>query len=67
LLWDRTVWHERSWLFGDGWSGPPRALCLAALAVPQITHYVLDGFIWRTSRDERLRAILSGQSAGNAS
>lgn len=48
LLWDRGVWHERSWLFGDQWEfsgGQP--LLIALLAVPQITHYVLDGFIWK--------------------
>jgi hypothetical protein len=48
LLWDRGVWHERDWLFGDHWQlagGQP--LLIALLAVPQITHYVLDGFIWK--------------------
>jgi hypothetical protein len=63
LLWDRAIWHERSWLFGEGWIGVSRSVCLAALAVPQITHYVLDGFIWRVSRDERLRRILSHTGA----
>ncbi|MFG0254791.1 MAG: hypothetical protein ACF787_06795, partial [Rhodopirellula sp. JB053] len=62
LLWDRGVWNEQDWLFGwvtfgagdsspstgsrssgvDFWLAP-------LLAVPQITHYVLDGFIWRRS------------------
>lgn len=48
LVWDRTLWHERSWLFGDAvdaraWAG----VLVPLLAVPQLTHYVLDGFIWR--------------------
>lgn len=48
FLWDVGVWHERSWLFGtpQDWSAY-HAVLLPLLAVPQITHYVLDGFIWR--------------------
>ncbi len=48
-LWDALVWHEHSWLFG-AWPEPPPWLAWVAvpvLAVPQVTHYVLDGFIWR--------------------
>ena len=48
-LWDRLVWHERPDYFGDVF--PLDALTLVfvvpLLAVPQITHYVLDGFVWR--------------------
>lgn len=48
LLWDRTLWHERAWLFGGGWSlGRWESALVPLLAVPQITHYVLDGFLWR--------------------
>ncbi len=48
LLWDRTVWHERAWLFGDGWRAAAwHTWLVPLLAVPQATHYVLDGFIWR--------------------
>ena len=48
LLWDRTVWHDRSWLFGDGWDLPAWQLVIVPLlALPQLTHYVLDGFIWK--------------------
>jgi hypothetical protein len=48
LAWDRGYWHERSWLFGDAWDlGDARPWLAPLLAVPQITHYVLDGFIWR--------------------
>ncbi|EMI56743.1 hypothetical protein [Rhodopirellula sallentina] len=62
LLWDRGVWNEQDWLFGwatfgAGESNPTIGsrssgfgFWLAPLlAVPQITHYVLDGFIWRRS------------------
>lgn len=48
LLWDRTVWHDRTWLFGDGWDLPAWQLVIVPLlALPQLTHYVLDGFIWK--------------------
>lgn len=52
LLWHRGNWHtnaqSRAWLFGSGWSLEDYAgLLIPLLAVPQITHYVLDGFIWR--------------------
>jgi hypothetical protein len=48
LVWDRTVWHDRAWLFGDGWDLPAWQLVIVPLlALPQLTHYVLDGFIWK--------------------
>lgn len=48
LLWDRAVWHERAWLFGFSWPLENwHALIVPLLATPQITHYVLDGFIWK--------------------
>ncbi len=47
LLWDRSVWQERSWLFGSGDYSTHSSWLAPLLAVPQITHYVLDGFIWR--------------------
>ena len=48
MLWDRSVWHERDYLFGDGWTlAALKVLIVPLLALPQITHYVLDGFVWR--------------------
>ncbi len=48
LLWDKCVWHERDWLFGSHWSARDvRWLLVPLLALPQFTHYVLDGIIWR--------------------
>jgi hypothetical protein len=48
LLWDKCVWHERDWLFGTGWAVREwRWLLVPLLALPQFTHYVLDGIIWR--------------------
>jgi hypothetical protein len=59
LLWDRAVWHERAWLFGgavdtDGW----HVVLVPLLAVPQLTHYVLDGFVWRRRANPRVAAAL---------
>jgi hypothetical protein len=57
LAWDRGYWHERSWLFGDAWDlGRWRPWLAPALAVPQMTHYVLDGFIWRRRSNPDLHA-----------
>jgi len=48
LLWHRFVWWDREWLFGDALdAGPFRFLAVALLALPQIVHYALDGFIWK--------------------
>lgn len=48
LFWDCGVWHEHSWLFGAPWDiGDYDKVLVPLLAVPQITHYILDGFIWR--------------------
>jgi hypothetical protein len=48
-LWDALVWHEHATL----WAAPALALEQAAvlliplLSVPQLTHYVLDAYLWR--------------------
>ncbi|MDD9943074.1 MAG: hypothetical protein OXU20_18680 [Myxococcales bacterium] len=61
LGWDHLVWHEHDRLFGPGplLSDHILALVVPLLAVPQATHYVLDGLIWRTRSDPALRASLS--------
>ncbi|HLT37391.1 MAG TPA: hypothetical protein VK034_13960 [Enhygromyxa sp.] len=49
-LWDRLVWHQRAELFGDGTLELGElglAIAVAALTVPQATHYLLDRWIWR--------------------
>ncbi|MET0342918.1 MAG: hypothetical protein ABW252_18070 [Polyangiales bacterium] len=49
LWWDRLVWHERPYLFGEHGALSAYALVFVVplLAVPQATHYLLDGFVWR--------------------
>jgi hypothetical protein len=59
LIWDRAIWHDRSWLFGTGFDAGGTALFLVPLlAVPQLTHYVLDGFLWRRRANPRLGHLL---------
>jgi len=59
LLWDRAVWHDRPWLFGGSWHlADLHVYLVPLLALPQITHYVLDGFIWRGGQ---ARALVGAQ------
>lgn len=59
LFWHRGIWRERQWLFGSDWewSRTVQTLIVPLLAVPQITHYVLDGFIWRKKGNPDLKII----------
>jgi hypothetical protein len=57
MAWDGLVWHDRGWLFGshDVTLGPlAAALVVPLLALPQATHYALDGVLWRRG-DTRAR------------
>ncbi len=56
LFWHRGVWHDKQWLFGDDWNwGNIKMFLVPLLAVPQLTHYVLDGFIWRRKNNPDFR------------
>ena len=58
LFWHRGVWHEKQWLFGSDWNwGSLKMWLVPLLALPQLTHYVLDGFIWRKSGNPDLKLI----------
>ncbi len=53
-LWDGLVWHEHFAWVPNAWTSPStleaaQFLIVPLLAVPQATHYVLDGFIWRSN------------------
>lgn len=61
MFWDRAMWHERSWLFGSPWNvGSLELLLVPLLAVPQLTHYILDGFIWKRRETPDLDQAKSG-------
>jgi hypothetical protein len=57
-LWDITVWQEHATIFGTtrlpSLDLSQELLCLVVplLALPQITHYVMDGFIWKIRQEE---------------
>ena len=61
--WDRLMWLEHAELFGSFSPelGPgATALVLGTLSLPQVVHYILDGFIWRMDgSNPGLRALWS--------
>ena len=58
LFWNRGVWHEHQWLFGTDWDWQTAKIYLVPLlAAPQLTHYVLDGFIWRRKNNPDFQLI----------
>ncbi len=58
LVWHRVVWHERDWFFGSFWDLETWKLYLVPLlAVPQLTHYILDGFIWKRKATKNVRLV----------
>ena len=54
--WDVFIWRDHPVFFGLLWGFPhitdPRMLSLIVplLSIPQATHYIVDGFIWRVKR-----------------
>lgn len=60
-LWDGLIWRERASFFSFFEALPAitdhtyLSIAVPLLAVPQITHYVLDGFIWRVQKDKQFR------------
>lgn len=57
-LWDLTLWKEHASLFSIfrqtnvSFSQTWLQFLVPLLALPQITHYVIDGFIWRIKKGE---------------
>lgn len=68
LLWDRAVWHDRPWLFGEATptSAIAQALLVPALAVPQLAHYIFDGFLWRRSHNPRLPRLVGAMRSSRS-
>jgi hypothetical protein len=68
LVWDRAVWHDRGWLFGDPWTvGSLKLLIVPLLALPQLTHYVLDGFIWRRRSNPSVAGLVDAPAPPGSS
>lgn len=58
LFWHRGIWHDKDWMFGADWDWAKiKVYLVPLLAVPQLTHYVLDGFIWRRRGNEGIRFL----------
>lgn len=58
LFWHRGVWHEKQWLFGGDWElGNLKMYLVPLLALPQLTHYVLDGFVWRRKNNPDFKLV----------
>ena len=57
LIWDRTIWHENAWLFGApiGLEPVAETFLVPLLATPQLSHYILDGFIWKRRANPEFR------------
>ncbi len=57
-LWDISVWKEHRNIFARGWlpeihfNEQLLNFIVPLLALPQLTHYILDGFIWKIRKDE---------------
>lgn len=55
-FWDAWIWKEHENAFGIFYTlafTPPKevlALLIPLLALPQITHYIIDGYIWKVSK-----------------
>lgn len=53
-LWDAFLWKEHQGIFGlFTFNGGPLLLnfIIPLLAVPQITHYIIDGYIWKIKKN----------------
>lgn len=52
-MWDGLVWHDHPTVFGGFYFLPKitsdnlLAVVVPLLTLPQLTHYILDGFIWK--------------------
>jgi len=61
LLWDQSVWHEHPSLFGAGLElDALHGWLVPLLALPQLSHYLLDGVLWRRGQNPELRDWLAG-------
>jgi hypothetical protein len=62
-FWDALVWNDHREFFSFFYFLPKitdhhmLALLIPLLSLPQITHYVLDGFIWKLSKDNDWKKV----------
>lgn len=71
-LWDALVWRDHPTVFGAFWAIPKvldratLAWLVPTLALPQSTHYVIDGFIWRLRPAPGAQAVAGGEPGSAA-
>ena len=57
-LWDVTLWKEHSEVFhvfnfsNNRLNNTALSIIVPLLALPQVTHYIIDGFIWRIKKQD---------------
>jgi hypothetical protein len=55
-FWDAIIWNEHASIFKifdplkSVFNSTWKQLIIPLLIVPQLTHYILDGFIWKISK-----------------
>ena len=70
-LWDALVWRERENVFHFFYFLTPLknlhilALIVPVLALPQMVHYVLDGFIWKIKNPKMSMDITASEKSTN--
>lgn len=62
-IWDWFVWREHADIFGSfhlSATATVLVILVPLLTMPQVTHYVLDAFIWRVNKKgkEEVRAVI---------
>lgn len=62
-IWDWFVWREHQGIFGNFHlqaTATVLAVLVPLLTMPQVTHYVLDAYIWRVNKKgkEEVRAVI---------
>jgi len=62
-IWDWFIWREHADIFGSfhvALSAVALAVLVPLLTMPQVTHYVLDAYIWRVNKKgkEEVRAVI---------
>lgn len=61
-IWDWFIWKEHANIFGGlnvSASATALVLLVPLLTMPQVTHYVLDAFIWRVNKKSKeVRAVM---------
>ena len=62
FFWNELIWKEHTWLYGSffsTWSDQlPTigfAVIVGLLTMPQLTHYILDGFVWKKDTHTGIR------------